>query len=113
MSGAIDHTGPGFYANLADYISAISRDVLEIERSISTGGIEHPARLSDATLVSLQKIDHVQQRLADLATLFAEVAQGHVEEATIVRRLALAETRSLLGCDTKDRTKRTGDVDFF
>ncbi|MEM9870714.1 MAG: hypothetical protein AAF822_05620 [Pseudomonadota bacterium] len=113
MSGAIDHTGPRFYANLADYISGISRDVLEIERSISTSGIEHPARLSDATLVSLQKIDHVQQRLADLATLFAEVAQGHVEEVTIVRRLALAETRSLLGCETKDQSKRTGDVDFF
>ncbi|WP_299692929.1 hypothetical protein [uncultured Tateyamaria sp.] len=113
MTSQFDPGGRAFYASLARHLGAISSDVAEIERLIATLSPEADTGLAHETLVTLQKIDHIRQRIADLATLFESVGQDDVCETTVIDRITLAETRGLLnGVATKPQIE-AGDLDLF
>ena len=113
MATRFDATAPAFHDRLAHYLAAISDDMSEVEQTVLSADLlagHQPAR---NTQISLQKIDHVQQRVMDLIALFEGMADGHLDEASLVGRLKLEETRGLVSSDQEWVQSRSGDLDLF
>ena len=111
MTRTLDPGGQAFCAGLARHLSVISSDIAEIEVLIANLGAD--PNVSHQDLVTLQKIDHVQQRIGDLAVLFDELVQGDVSKVDLSNRVVLAETRRLLSNAVVRSQDTPGDVDLF
>ena len=113
MATHFDATTPAVHDRRALFLAAISDDVSRVEQTVLSLDLvsgQHAAR--DAQ-ISLQKIDHVQQRIMDLVALFEGMAAGHLDEASLVNRLKLEETRGLVSSDSAQSESSSGDLDLF
>ncbi len=63
--------------------------------------------------MSLQRLDHVQQRITDLCVLLDGIAKRRDLHLLIVQELDLAETRALLETRLRQEEQASGDVELF
>lgn len=114
MSLGPDHSAARARARrVATYLRGLAADVLEVEDTLSaTNGTDPCAPLLDA-VVSLQKLDHIHQRLLDLVRLCDLTAEGALSHRTVADTLHLEETRALLNALEKDAPTSQGDIHLF
>ncbi|MEM6759570.1 MAG: hypothetical protein AAF601_08840 [Pseudomonadota bacterium] len=60
-----------------------------------------------------QSFDHVQQRLADLATVFEHLGNELPQGAPLDERLHLEETRRIISDLPKRNNQKSGELDLF
>lgn len=113
MVTQFDATASVFHDRLARYLAAISDDVSKVEQTVLPEDLVAGQNAARDAQISLQKIDHVQQRIMDLVALFEGMAAGHLDEASLVSRLKLEETRGLVLPDAALTKSSSGDLDLF
>lgn len=114
MTTAPDHNAARARARrLASYLRALAADVLDVEDALSAPESEDPSAPCADAVVSLQKLDHIHQRLLDLVRLCDLTAEGVLSHRTVAKTLHLAETRALLKTLEKDTPSTQGDVHLF
>lgn len=113
MKDKIALNEPEFCAKISKYLAAMSTDLLEIEHSILHADHLNGATLSKQEQISIQKIDHVYQRLTDLSLLFKGFSESVENTRSFSSKLALEETRALLDSGKARGLKTYGDLDLF
>ena len=98
--------------NVSTHLSALTKDVAQIEMAISSLHDED-VNLDDEALVNLQRIDLVLQTLHDLATLTRLMAHGDATPDRVAQALKLAATQALVADMGSYSENEPGDFDLF
>ena len=113
MADAFNPRDPGFCKSLSKYLLGVCADVSEIEQTFLKLDLTSKSNIDHEAQISLQKLDHVQQRLLDLSGLFQGITEEFLSNKTLSHKLALAETRALLGQAHVEKSAHSGDIDLF
>lgn len=99
--------------NMADHLRDLSEEVAQLSTTVSdvTALISPPP--SVAIIQSLQRIDALQQSLADLAQLSEAMASQTPTRSAAIQDLKLEATRALLSGNDIAIIPRSGLVDLF
>lgn len=111
MLQCFDLNDANFCNRLGRHLEYISSDILELETAISemhlNVEVKHDAQ------VSIQKLDHVYQRIVDLASLFDAISKEYKSDITLLEKVSLAETRALLLPNPQETYPPSGELDLF
>lgn len=113
MDDPVDLRDPIFCDRVARHLSEMAVDLAAVETCLERLITEPSYRDANATLIPVQRIDHLQQRLADLATMFGALASDDSTIASLSKELKLAETRALLDGHAQRGAVQNGEVDLF
>ncbi|MEL6416673.1 MAG: hypothetical protein AAFQ15_17215 [Pseudomonadota bacterium] len=101
------------YKRVSAHLRSISHDVKQIEDAFERLSGQITNRPEADAIHDMQRLDHVQQRLSDLAVVFHHFAEEAPKGTPLAARLSLEETRRIV-CDLPEQNDQAaGDVDLF
>lgn len=101
------------YKRVSAQLRLISHDVKQIEDAFERLSGQIISDTEADAIHGIQRLDHVQQRLADLAVVFQHLGDEMPHGAPLAARLNLEETRRIVSDLPARNDQVAGDLDLF